>query len=300
MKNLVLVLVCLGLLVLSSCKHVIDEELPGDQISSIREFFAANSPSAEEFAIDVSQDQMFTTKMGVQVFIGKGAFMTANGPATSGTVNFKITHLRTIKDMILADAPTQTHDGILISGGSFYLDAGSEVTGINWNSGGIVLQVPASPADPQMSLFNGYRDEGFYWSQAKLDSAVTTGNNQYFVKLDELKWINIDKYRDSTGPKATVAAVLPDGYDPDHAMAYLVFRGEKSVMAMYPNAINQNKLQVDKVPAGKKLTIVIIAEKDKRLHFARYDVTSTAADITANPEIKPATKDEVNAVLSSF
>lgn len=113
-------------------------------------------PFIQNFSFDSEKGAFIEGKNGLIVVVPKDAFVNSNGKNISGVVEFQLIEALTIKEMVLYGLKTVSPDGLLASGGMFYLNAKIDGEKVEINpSKPLYIEVPSPKLEDKMMAFEG-------------------------------------------------------------------------------------------------------------------------------------------------
>lgn len=241
----------------------------------------------------------FTTAKGVQLTIN-GNCLTKNGNPVTGAVQLEYAEVFDPGTMLVTDKTTMGRlpngdMALIISGGEFYINA---------TQGGVQLDITCpmqllipstltGGADPGMSLWDGTIDENgnLDWDEQEPGTAGPQGgvftegqgaNAPYYAFLNDFGWTNVDRFYSNPGPKTTILAEVPDGYNFQNSAVYLHYDGEGSALAKldtFNSGTNQFSEHYGQVPIGLQMHVIFVTEDNGNYRYAIKAVTVGAGDV---------------------
>lgn len=228
-----------------------------------------------------------TASSGLTATLQGGSFVTLSQVPVSGTIDMESILLLKKGDLIRMGTPTVSDGRMLVSGGAFFLrfKKGQEELQFSQN-GRININFQDQPLLQNMQLFNGSQTDPFNFNWIpNLDSAnnsVFTTNQSYLVHTNQLQWINIDYFYDTTGiPMTRLAVSLPSNYTNANSMAYLVFNNMRSVLPLTGN-ITERKFISGLIPANMQVTVVVISKQSNNYFLGSGSLTTALPQGTSN------------------
>ncbi len=240
----------------------------------------------------------FTTAKGVQLTIN-GNCLTKNGNPVTGAVQLEYVEVFDPGTMLVTDKTTmgKLPNGdmaLIISGGEFYINA--KQSGVQLDiTCPMQLLIPSTltgGADPGMSLWDGTidADGNLDWDEQETAGGPQGGvftegqgaNAPYYAFLNDFGWTNVDRFYNNPGPKTTILAEVPDGYNFQNSAVYLHYDGEGSALAKldtFNSGTNQFSEHYGQVPIGLQMHVIFVTEENGNFRYAIKAVTVVAADV---------------------
>ena len=329
MKGLKLIapLLTLTILLLMSCSK--DEKKPEIIRANPADFKALIAASVESktqnFQLDASQTQVFTTESGVQVVIS-GNCLTSNGDPITGTADIKIIELFKSGDMVTTNKPTMGRmingdKALLISGGEFFINA---------TQGGAQLQldcpiqvlVPTSltgQADSEMTLWKGIGiDEdcdlpiicdNIVWEEIENEDLVVQNGDEgetfYVSDFGEFGWTNVDRFYNDTRPKTTLLVDVPNGFDNTNSNVYIYYNGEPNALGELDTYLEEQQFfseHYGQILIGLACHIVFASEDNGDWLYAIKSATITDGDIItiSDADLNTASASELETLINGL
>lgn len=135
-----------------------------DKLESLDDLYKITARKAESFNLYGEQGRRIQTQQGTMLDIPPMAFLNAQGQPVGGPITVQITDFYRDGDMALSGVNTQTGGGMLVSGGSFQLQAFAGGQPLQDNPANQVravmpMQTQANGQEAQMQLFRGGADQ---------------------------------------------------------------------------------------------------------------------------------------------
>lgn len=263
---------------------------------SLKQLFESNRKQNQQFQVTASSATTITGEQGTKVTIPGNAFTDKSGNPVTGTVIVEMQEIFSKGEMILSGKPTMAKGGYpLISGGEIFLNAMQNNDTLILNKL-VQVQVPTQTVDTEMSIFVGSTDAdgNFVWDWS--DTAFFQQGTVYFFSTDTLGWINIDKYYYS--PNATTVTVnLPAGFSSATSDVNLVDNDEATVLSLRTE--DPSVYTIDRIPEGANMTLLVVSEKDGKLHLSRTNII-VSANMLVSPVMEEVSEQEILNYLKTL
>ncbi|WP_028891138.1 hypothetical protein [Tenacibaculum sp. 47A_GOM-205m] len=329
MKNvkLTMSLLVIAILFLVSCSK--DENNPTKVRTTSTEFKALKTASIESkmqnFQLDVSQTEVFTTESGVQ-FVINGNCLSNNGNPITGTADIKVIELFNSGDMVTTNKPTmgKMENGdkaLLISGGEFFVSATQGDVQLQLDCP-IQVLVPTNltgQVDNEMILWKGIGiDEdcdlpevcdNIVWEEIENGEVeIANGDNGetfYVSDFGEFGWTNVDRFYNDPRPKTTLLVDVPSGFNNKNSSVYIYYNGEPNALGELDTYIEEQGLfseHYGQIPIGLECHIVFVSEDKGNWLFAIKPVTIASGDIItiSDVDLNTATANELEALINDL
>ena len=296
-----------GLVLMMSCQKDVDRFTPNGTPVGVDtnwvSIISSSSPISELRvsldkhnildSIDCSIGGSIVTPEGLSIFISPASFLLSNGLPANGKLYSESLLIKQRGDMILVDKPTTSNGRILISGGEVFLKFRKESEEVHLAPGKRVYLKYADPApSPLMRVFMGDESnpERFNWVPVS-DSfnLVGIGNPNspaYEFATSNLRWVNCDRFADTSGQRVSVVASLPIDYTNANTAVYLVFHDINSMLGMYGDQTTK-KFASPKVPVGRSVVVVSISKKGPNSYYLGHQSVTTALTGTVASQVVP-------------
>jgi uncharacterized protein (TIGR02145 family) len=277
---------------------------------------------------EITQTETFTAEAGVNFTSEKGVQFTIaansmylNGNPVTGEVTLKFVELYDRGNMLVVNkaligTAANGAKGPMITGGQFYISLtkdGQQVKAY-YN-----MRVPAAntgAVEPAMSLWTGEENENgdLVWNQVSQGQSQDSSNmgtvwvegGYYNVFGRIFNWINCDLFYGLPGPKTQIWAGVPEGYDGNNSMVYIVFKDRPGTLA-YMNTWDSDKEMFTEnynlAPVGYSFFLVFVSvQEDEQYVYAVKDVT-VAADqpiIFEATELNVINKDDLITLINNL
>ncbi len=292
---------------LASCQKDIDVFIPNSTtIGADTNWIAAVTSSSPIFelkhalnrdvfldSIDCTLGGTITTSEGLTIILAAQSLLLPTGLPASGKIYIESMLINQKGDMVKMDRPTTSNDRLLISGGEVFVRMRKDADELHLAPGKKVYVKYADPA-PSTAMKVFFGDETninqFNWLPAQDSSSVNASSQGgligYVISSGNLRWINCDRFSDTTGQRVNVVASLPIDYTNANTSVYLVFHDIQSVMTMYGDP-GTKKFSSVKVPVGKIVTVVSITKKGSNSYYLGHETVTTGQTGTAAGQIVP-------------
>ena len=307
--NVLAVLLVSGLFY--ACSDSVDPAF--NETNSVNAFLKKKAPTAENFTVSAETGGTLTTTRGSKIVIPANAFVTASGEAVTGNVEVKMKEITSKADMIFAGAFTMSNDGLLNSGGEYFLQASQNGSALRVADGeNIEVTTPAQAVNGDMQLFFAGQQEDpddvneFIWvpadTTANQDSVVTYNpvDSTYRLVLDSLGWINIDAFVGESAITCTFNLTGITGLNDENTRAYGIFTGVNGVIAVgrwygniTDNVITENRL------VSLPVNILVVSTIDDKFYYGLLALTPTAGGAYSIP-MTLTTEDELEDIIRNI
>lgn len=286
---------------------------------------AAIESKTQNFLLDASQTQVFTTESGVQ-FVINGNCLTNNGTPITGTADIKVIELFESGNMVITNKPTMGFmtngdKTLLISGGEFFVNA---------TQGNVQLQldcpiqvlVPTNltgQADNEMTLWKGIGiDEdcdlpivcdNIVWEEIENEEVEIAngdaGDTYYIAGLGEFGWTNVDKFYNDPRPKTTLLVDAPNGFDNTNSSVYIYYNGEPNALGELDTYLEEEQLfseHYGQIPIGLECHIVFVSEDNGNWLYAIKPATIANGDIItiSDADLNTASATELETLINAL
>jgi hypothetical protein len=202
-------------------------------------------------------DTIIYCQNGAQIIVNSKTFY----PKKIKEINFEVSEVYTICDILKSNSTTQTIDGnCLSSAGMIYIKPTLNSVEIQPNKGQLVtLKIPINNGipDPKMKVYFAVKDKSglTVWKEKTSELSYEENGTKFYVfKVDTLMGINIDKRLEVTcqkdGPKIKVKKFKDISVCQTYPNEIYLSRGAK---------LKNRKFIIDKVINDKKPILTIIA-----------------------------------------
>ena len=265
----------------------------------------------------------FTSTKGVTISINPNT-LTLNGNPVTGQIDLEYIEIFDGGNMAATGKHTmgKMSDGnrsMLISGGEFYINATKNGQQLQLN-GAINLQIPTTLTDGN----NGGNANMTMWNKAENDSVWVpaivdaTGNNAlilgqgpgntfniYYAFVGNFGWTNVDCFYSYTGPKTTILASVPQGYNNENSAIYLHYDGKGGALAKLDTYDSSTKLfseHYGQIPIGLNCHIIFATESNGQPRYAIKQATISDGAIYnfALSETTVATQAQLTAAINAL
>ena len=310
MKRSILIFFLLStFILLNSCQKDVDLVVPnGTTIGADTNWVAtisASSPVSElkhalnrDFftdSIDCSTGGTINTQEGLTLILPPQSLQLSNGLPAAGKIYAESMLINQRGDMVKMDRPTTSNNRLLTSGGEIFVKLRKDAEELHLAPGKRIYLKYADPS-PSTGMRIFYGDENnpdrFNWlpnqDSAGINTSIQGGFTGYELSSGNLRWINCDRFTDTSGTRVNIVASLPIDYTNANTVVYLVFHDIKSVMNMYGDAATK-KFSSPKIPSGKAITLVSITKKSSNSYYLGYENVISGQTGTTSGQIVPLT-----------
>lgn len=266
----------------------------------VLDFVKDREADKQDFSVSATSSQTIVGTEGTQITVPANAFVDMDGNPVTGPVDVSLIEVYKKSDMVINAKPTISDGKVLVSGGEFSISAtaGGNVVRIA-DGKTLSVSVPATTNDPDMGIFIGSTDDSgnFDWDEyfgCTMDSSFQ--NSGYFLNIDTLSWINVDKFYNSTNTDMTIN--LPNGFSTEKALTYVVFNDINSVIQAYDSDGGES-YDLARMPLGESITIFSMAGKDDKLYATTTTLTVTS-NVTVDLTYTELTQSEIDVLLESL
>jgi len=231
----------------------------------------------QNFELDFSTGaNSFTSEQGVELYVYSCTDASGNQSTGFTDVDLKFMEIFDRGTMLVTNRPTvgispSGEEGILISGGEFFLDATQN--GAQLDACAINATIPTDltgGVDFNMSLWTGNIDaDGDLTWVADTTSGIEMDTSAYFVFTDEFGWINCDVFWDDPRPRTAVTVETPTDYDETNSAVYFSIVGETSGLGRAGGQF----------PIGQEAHFIFATAEDDDWRYAVQAVTISEDEI---------------------
>ena len=306
------------LLVFSACVDEYNRFTPYENNRQIDNFFRTVQTLENTVTIDNQKENIIYTDNLVVIRIPENAFADADGNIVEGQVEFTYLDIVDQGIIMLYHVPTISSGDLIESAGVFKLNAQKNGQTLQLDKR-INIQLPNENPVNDMQLFYGDRvglDE-FNWdvlpeteigweqiilSEWNLPDSLGSFGFGYEFLVDELTWINCDRFIDlSEDEKTSVCVSLPEEYTNTNTIAFVVFNDINSVLGLYGDPQKMLFCEPNNAcPIGYGVTFVAISERSDGTY--RFGIKETVLENNHEESIEPEEKtlQEILDILGMF
>jgi len=115
-------------------------------------------------------------------------------------------------------------------------------------------------------------------------------------------WTNLDRWYSFTGQLTDLFVDVPDEYNQTNCKVYLSYDGETGLANMDTWDAGQQMFteHFGRIPVGKEVHFIMIAEIDDVLHYAIQQATIVDGHIEVIPSLQPTTEAQLNTLLDAL
>ena len=315
----------LGLLTtFTSCKEKDKPNDPQPDGQALHSRIVENRQDAiQHFTIDASSGGTITGSQGTQVYIPANA-IGLNGQPVTGNIDIELIEVYDKGNMVLQDMSTSGIDPngeveALNSAGEFFLNAKQNGQQLEILS---PLSIQSKAVDPQdfeqMQVFRAGNEleDTDKWEEADENDDGQTDNAQghegegpngdfvmYSVfDVSEFGWTNLDKWYGFTGPKTSLYVDVPDGYNETNCNVYLSYDGETGLakMDIWDSTQEMFTEHYGKLPIGKEVHFIMIAEIDGQLYYKIQGNTIVDNHIEVMDNLQPVSEADLTTAINAL
>lgn len=249
-------------------------------------------------AIDIYTDTIqvnnntayITTPFGLLCGFPPNCCTTSAGQSVTGTVKVEMRLVKNKGDMVRLNKPTTSNGRLLVSGGELFIRLRNDTQELQLAPNKkITLRYSDSPFNTQMKLFVGDESnpDQFNWLPAPdpSNNTLTITSQYYEIQTNHLRWLNTDYFYDTTGiSRTTVSADLATHFTNANTIAFVVFNGFRSVVAMNADVLSK-KFRSIKLPVGKEITVVVISKQGNDYFMDHKTVITATQNTTPSDQI---------------
>ena len=273
----------------------------------------------QEFTFDPTVDQVIVGEQGTILRIKANIFRTRDWETPTKDLTAELIEIYDKKNMILADIVTlgrrEGRQYPLVSGGEFFVRFTQDGEFVYLEES-INLETQVTTRDTNMRLFNAimFPDstsedllqntvETWYNTADSLlaycgDTLTGNSGGYCFDFLNTASWFNCDYFSIPTSTTRNLSISLPEGYDYQNAKIYLSFPKVNSVLPV--SFYSEDTWILDNISLGETIDIIVIGEKDNRLHCAlEQHVIDGDLDLTINT-LEKVSLTELNDLLNTL
>lgn len=262
----------------------------------------------------VTEDKVLVTPNGVRVFLTDpdNLFADDNGNpvpcSTCQTLHVEVTEALDKSDIIAYNVPTTTTDGDLLeSGGMARIVVSCDGKALQLlPNRQLKVQIPAENPVDNMLVFNGVmaNDTFLGWENVILPvfQAEWQNTNMDIVKGYELLtpllgWINADRFVNEQPTSFCVD--LPDNFNPENTIAYLVIKNIRSV-ALLEYDLTKHTFCTDNAPIGFPVKIVTVSQTAEGQYWLGNQETEIGTNATVTVDPKQVSEQQMLDFLKSL
>jgi len=288
-------------LLLTACR---DDDEASSEAPSPEEFQTLRQTALDNitqtFEVDFSNGATsFTSEQGVRLDVFSCTDASGNQSTSFTDVNLKFMEIFDRGTMLVTNRPTvgispSGEEGILISGGEFFLDATQN--GEQLNACAINARIPTDltgGTDFNMSLWTGDIDaNGDLTWVTDSTSGIEMDTSTYFVFMNQFGWINCDVFWDDPRPRTGVTVETPTNYDETNSAVYFSIVGENSGLGR----------GTGQFPIGQEAHFIFVTVEDDDWRYAVQSVTISENEVvTFNlDDTTIATESELVGVINGL
>ena len=292
MKRISLMIGSIALLVFS-CKEPQIVPPPAPDEAALIAFNKSNNEDMRQlFVVNANAPIYIVGEKGTSLYLGADQLLDATGNLVTGDVLVTLIEVTNKSEMVMLNKATMGKKSngdhaTLVSGGEFY---------VSMSQYGIELTL-ASPLtiqayganDPSMRKFvNRGGDEDLLWEIAadsllEIAEADTVGGvfGDYTITYEilpgEWGWTNIDKFYSDPGPKTTIFAELPEGFNNTNCEVYISYDGESNALAAFDTWVDGRFTEhYGLIPIGLNVHFIAIGIISGELNYVIEPATITA------------------------
>lgn len=292
-----------------------------DVSKDVGTFFAKRGPQAQWFKFNTKDlPVLIKTDKGTAITIPPDAF-TVNGQPANGEVMFAVKEFTERGDVVMGGINTMGEAGMLITDGSFNLDA--TVDGVKVDdklAKPLDINVPVGNAGAaNTGLFEGApqddpaADAPFIWNRPAGNNPpdAAAGGGTFNFNWNNMGWLNCDRYW-NLNPRTTITVNLTN--NPGTLANYMGSNGGNTYVLFVPKGINSiahvythtNNTQVvsypNSIPVGVTAKLVAFSNVNGSWYYKEDEVTVTpnmVSSLTLNPSTEATVLANLTA-LSSY
>jgi hypothetical protein len=243
----------------------------------------------------------FITPGGLLVNITSNIFVKLDGSPVTGNVDITYKEATKFADMMYHGLATATGSGLLETGGMINIAARQGSDALKIKIGSTMNILFPGAANPSFRAFAGTAtgnvENPVVWevnNNWRADTSFFQGTGATRITIDSIGWINCDRFYNEPNP-TNIYLKLPDGYGNTNTVCFIVFKTDKVMAGLYPDAANKRYWQGSsyKVPGGKQVVLVAVSKKDSKNYFG-------SAAVTISPDMTvtiPSMEEVTDAVL---
>jgi hypothetical protein len=316
MKKMVFMLGCAATLFFTACQKELSDNfnaytghplndtiwvknVPGS--AAVHELVQLLLPDVIVDSFEATKDTTLKYGDSLEVVIAGGSCVNTSGTAVTGKLRLELYRLKKKGDYIKTFTPTTSNGYPLESVGAFFvriLKEGKELT----LAPGALIKIRFSDTEapkPYMQTFNGREsnplpvsgiDTSFTWIRDSDTGLVRIFGKPsstqgapvvlgYEMIAKNLRWLNAQRFIDSTKPKTKINVILPLNYTNKNTAVFAVFSDQKTVVHLRPE-FSSRAFSASNIPIGTKLKIVTISRIADAMYLGTKDVNDVGS-ITA-------------------
>lgn len=298
MKNLFHFIVFLFVLTLASC----GDDNQGTQINLQKSTLESMVQTFEINGNVDSPQTGFTTAAGCKVSFVSNLFWL-DGKKVEGPFHIDVVEIFDRATMATTGRHTMAEEGLLISGGQFFINAYQGDKDLEYLSA-YSIEIPAeltSAYSPDMQLFEGgtelLSEEDWVlieYVEGGVGSIVDPDSSEsYNVFLREFGWFNVDRYYNDPRPKTELIVKVPSQYSGDKSVVYVAIKNEPNSLGIGTSGL---------YPIGLEIHLIFVSQSDSDY---LYQIISTEVEEGKeyrfeNSKIQTATLQELEAAIRAL
>ena len=154
------------------------------------------------FTVSGSGSQIINGKKGTVLYVDPNDFETLDGKEVTDSIKVELKELLTTNELLRSGAQTVSNGELLISGGSYYIDATSNGKKLKLKSGRILkAEFPKTSNDNMLVYYGSFKNNLMDWKTSNQqfpqrpyleEKRIDTTGNALFSRIDK-KFVNLSK-----------------------------------------------------------------------------------------------------------
>jgi hypothetical protein len=326
-SRLVLLFIAISIFSLTSCKsddNEKEDEKP-DGIALNNRFNENRQDAIQLFNKDICSGcvTMVTGNQGTTVIFPPNS-LGLNGTPITGNIQIELIEIYKKADMVLQDVSSKGKkpngdEEALNSAGEFFVNAKQNGTQLEILTPITIESKRIEPQDWEpMGVFKAGDniDDKDIWKEAdengdqEPDQAEgregegTNGTYTMYSVFDtsSFGWTNLDRWYNYTGQLTDLFVDVPTGFDGDNCAVYLSYDGETGLARMDIYNATQELFteHYGRIPVGKEVHFIMIAEVGGVLQYAIQPATIVDGHIEVITALQPTTETQLTALINAL
>lgn len=274
----------------------------------VRQLLFSLRPAPLKVTVPCCKDTTIICNNGILRCLSESFIKIKDNSAVTGSIDLYITEAKSMADYIAFGLSTLTSDKFLQTKGMFHILAMKDADTLKLKPGRTISYIMNTPSDPAYEIFKGALANTTEnpvtwasWTNARQDSIGFGSQASFIVGLDSLQWTNLDKFW-TPANNTDIFVKLPAGYTNTNTMVFLIFRDQKSISGLVPDAANQQWWQGSryKIPLGINAKLLSVYKSNTEIKYDLSDINTTA-NLTVNiASLSTVTEAQLRVVLNGL
>lgn len=249
-----------------------------------------------EDSFDINEGGQIDFGDSLEIIFPANANNGSGGNPVTGKAEVDVIFLRKKGDFIRYQRPTTSGGYLLETGGAMDIRVKQNAMPLQLAPGNFI-RIRYREVSPQVNMSVFYGDttvtgnNGFDWTQAApqqgsvnmiRDSAALMKG--YELLSQHFRWINCDRFTDSTVEAITTSVLLPVNFTNQNSALFAVFSDQRTVVRLSED-VQHHLFTANNIPLGSKLTFISLSKIGKDFYLGTKDATiTTGASVNLLPE----------------